>query len=212
MPPKPKYTRDQIIDAAYELARSEGIDAVVAREVGKKLGTTATPIFTFFENMDELKNEIFQKAKRTCLDFLLGCKEYRPLFKEFGLRWVQFAIDEPHLYSFLFIEKNEHIRTPQDLMIEFDEILSTLLDEIRNSFGLETEDAIEILNQMQLHTNGIAVFCVNDNKNFSKEFISKSLSETCLGLVFLMKARNGQLNPMQAQAMASAVDRLPEHI
>ena len=39
MPPRPKYTREEIIRAAYELTREKGIDAVAAREVGKRLNT-----------------------------------------------------------------------------------------------------------------------------------------------------------------------------
>ena len=34
MPPRPKYTKEEIVDAAFELTREKGIDSVVAREVG----------------------------------------------------------------------------------------------------------------------------------------------------------------------------------
>ena len=37
MPPKPKYTKEEIVHAAYELTREKGIEAVVAREVGHRL-------------------------------------------------------------------------------------------------------------------------------------------------------------------------------
>ena len=48
MPPKPKFTREQLVDAAFELVREQGVDALVARELAKRLNTTTTPIFTFF--------------------------------------------------------------------------------------------------------------------------------------------------------------------
>ena len=38
MPPKPKYTREEIVNAAFEMTREGGIQSVVARELGKKLG------------------------------------------------------------------------------------------------------------------------------------------------------------------------------
>ena len=52
MPPKAKYTREEIIDKAFEMTRKNGIDSVVARELGKELGTSSSPIFTAFKNME----------------------------------------------------------------------------------------------------------------------------------------------------------------
>ena len=34
MPPKPKYTKEELIKVALELTRESGIDAVVARNLG----------------------------------------------------------------------------------------------------------------------------------------------------------------------------------
>ena len=39
MPPKPKYTREQIASAAFELVRKNGVQALTARELGKAIGT-----------------------------------------------------------------------------------------------------------------------------------------------------------------------------
>ena len=62
MPPKPKYTKEEIIQAAFELTREKGIDAVVAREVGKRLNTSSSPIFTVWSSMEQLKGEVRQLA------------------------------------------------------------------------------------------------------------------------------------------------------
>ena len=55
MPPKPKFTRDEIVSAALALVRERGESALTAREVGKALGVSSSPIFTTFRDMDELK-------------------------------------------------------------------------------------------------------------------------------------------------------------
>ena len=102
MPPKPKFTREEIVLAAYDMAAARGIDAVMAREVGKAMGSTARPIFTVFSGMDELKEEVRALAMRRCLEDLSGAFDYEPAFKEFGMRWVRFALEQPHLYSLLF--------------------------------------------------------------------------------------------------------------
>ena len=63
MPPKSKFTRDEILNMALCITKEHGIDAVTARELGNRLGSSARPIFTVFENMDEVRKSVILKAK-----------------------------------------------------------------------------------------------------------------------------------------------------
>lgn len=96
MPPKPKYTKEEIVNAAYELTREKGIDAVVAREVGKRLNISSSHIFTVWNSMDELREEVRKLAKQRYQAYMADVFDYSPSFKEFGMRWVGFA--EPYDY------------------------------------------------------------------------------------------------------------------
>ena len=58
MPPKPKFTKEEIVAAAVEIVRQEGEDALTARSLGNKLGASARPIFTVFNSMDEVKESV----------------------------------------------------------------------------------------------------------------------------------------------------------
>ena len=51
MPPKAKFTKEDIIDAGLAILRERDISAVTAREIGNYLGSSARPIFTVFDNM-----------------------------------------------------------------------------------------------------------------------------------------------------------------
>ena len=62
MPPIPKYTKEEITSVAFELVRKQGYDLLTARDLAQKLNTSTRPIFTAFENMDELKKEIIYKS------------------------------------------------------------------------------------------------------------------------------------------------------
>ena len=44
LPPKPKFTKEEITNAALTVAREKGIAAVSAREVALVLGTSTRPI------------------------------------------------------------------------------------------------------------------------------------------------------------------------
>ena len=55
MPPKPKYTKEEVVKVALDMVREQGVDSLTARDLGAKLGTSSRPIFTAFENMEDLK-------------------------------------------------------------------------------------------------------------------------------------------------------------
>ena len=74
MPPKPKFTRDEIVSAALALVRERGESALTAREVGKALGVSSSPIFTMFRDMDELKAAVRAEAK-ACFDRSMAVAE-----------------------------------------------------------------------------------------------------------------------------------------
>ncbi|MGM9588671.1 MAG: TetR/AcrR family transcriptional regulator [Faecousia sp.] len=212
MPPKPKYTKEEIVNAAYDLTREKGIDAVVAREVGKRLNTSSSPIFTVWSSMDELKEEVWMLAKQKYQQYMADVFEYSPSFKEFGMRCVGFAAEEPNLYRLLFLsQRDEHspyIRFKQ----EFGSIFTPLVEEIRKTFGLSEVDAEDLLNQMIIFANGIAAFVINDTDSFSKEAVSRHLSQVCIGIVLTDKLRDGTMDLPTAKAMTDsyAVETMPQ--
>ena len=107
MPPKPKFTREEIVGTALDLVREKGIEALTARELGAKLGSSARPIFTVFRNMEELTNEVRKAAKREYDEYVSTAFEYTPSFKEFGIRMISFATEEPRLFRFLFMREHD---------------------------------------------------------------------------------------------------------
>ena len=43
MPPKPKFSKEEIIDAALDIVSRDGVAALTARELGEKLETSVDP-------------------------------------------------------------------------------------------------------------------------------------------------------------------------
>ena len=62
MPAVRRISRDAIVDAAVEVLREGGFSAVNARSVAKKLGCSTQPIYSSFQNMDELKAALRARA------------------------------------------------------------------------------------------------------------------------------------------------------
>lgn len=212
MPPKPKYTKEEIVGAAYELTRKKGIDAVVAREVGKRLNTSSSPIFTVWSSMDELKEEVRKLAKQKYQQYMSDIFDYFPSFKEFGMRCVSFAAEEPYLFRLLFLTKGEEHSPYMRFKQEFESIFIPLVEEIRNEFELSQSDAEDLLNHMIIFANGIAAFVLTDTESFSKEAVSRHLSRVCIGVVLADKLRDGSIDFESAKEMASSaiVEAVPK--
>ncbi|MEE0896541.1 MAG: helix-turn-helix domain-containing protein [Acutalibacteraceae bacterium] len=206
MPPKPKYTKEEIVAAAFELTREKGIDAVVAREVGKRLDTSSSPIFTIWNSMDELRAEVRELAKEKYIQYMDGIFDYTPSFKEFGMRCVRFAADEPNLFRLLFLTKQEEHSPYTRFKQDFEGIFTSLMAEIENQFNLSKSQADELLSQMIIFANGIAAYMITDANSFSKESVSYRISQVCIGIVLTDKLRDGSMDLPTAEELINSHD------
>ena len=64
MPRKQIYTKEKIIDRAYDYLRKEGLKNFDARNLSKEIGMSTMPIYSYFESMDFLLQEVQNKAER----------------------------------------------------------------------------------------------------------------------------------------------------
>lgn len=62
MPPKAKFTKEEIIKATLGIVRNEGFRTLTARALGAKLGSSARPIFTVFHSMEEVQQAVVDAA------------------------------------------------------------------------------------------------------------------------------------------------------
>ena len=70
MPPKCKFSRSEIVQAALDIARTEGVASITARALGAKLGSSSKPIFSVFENMEEVQAEVVKAAKALYAEYV----------------------------------------------------------------------------------------------------------------------------------------------
>ena len=175
MPPKVKFTKQQIIDTAFLMVKTEGADALTARNLGKKLGCSSAPIFTAFENMEEVQIEVAKKALALYGEYIKeGLQDTIP-FKGTGLAYVRYAIDHPLLFRFVFMSKGSG-ETTHYLPAEDDnepEILSTIM----RSHQISKEDARRLYNHLSIYTHGLAVLFAQGNVTFTFEDADRMLSE-----------------------------------
>lgn len=198
MPPKPKYTREEIIDAAFELVRENGIGSLAARELGKRMGTSSSPIFTAFKNMEELQTEVRTKALREFESYLSDALNYTPVFKHVGEKMIEFAAKEPKLFQFIYMQEHEESKRYADyIREELGEAVDVCISVMQKDYELSREDAEKLFVQTWMHTFAICVLVAGKVCHFTQEEISEMLSREFQGALMLIKAGGFKVIPVK---------------
>lgn len=154
MPPKPKFTRKEVVDTAIELIKDKGIEALTARELGAKLGSSARPIFTVFRNMEELISDVRKSVQSEFEKEIMTAFEYTPAFKQFGMRMVKFATEEPKLFQFLFMKEHTEASSFNVVFGELGEHAQKCINCIKRDYDVNDDEAQILFQQAWIFTYG----------------------------------------------------------
>lgn len=184
MPPKARYTKEEILDVAYSMVKKHGMQILSARSLAAELGTSTAPIFTAFQSIEEIQCLVIEKAKELYQEKYIneGLKQTPP-FKGAGLKYVQFAKDEPELFKVLFMQSdNLDESNATHFLPSGDENAGAVLGAVQGSYGLEGEDARSLYNHLSVYTHGLAVLYAQHRCVFTMEDVSRMLSEIFIAL------------------------------
>ena len=183
MPPKCKFTREEIIQVALDIVRSEGTSAITARALGAKLGSSSKPIFSVFENMEEVQAEVLKAAKALYAEYVQVGLHQELAFKGVGTQYILFAIREPKLFQLLFMSEQSQKPSVSGILPIIDESYEQILLSVQKGYGLDKEDAENLYRHLWIYTHGIAVLCATNMCSFTAEEISRMMTEVCRGIL-----------------------------
>ncbi len=114
---KESVTKDMILDAAFMLAKEEGIEQVTARKLAAKMNCSTQPIFRVYENMSELYEEVYQRS----IDYFSSFyDEYvsgvDTPFIHLGLSYIDFAKKEENIFKLLFLSQHRNGKSLYELL------------------------------------------------------------------------------------------------
>lgn len=183
MPPKAKFSKAEIVEAALSIVRENGIQALTARALGEKLGSSARPVFTVFQGMEEVQEEVRKAAKALYKEYVERGLTDTPAFRGVGTQYILFAIEEPKLFQLLFMEEKEHIPDLTEVLMLIDESYDRILASIGTSYGLTGAAAEKLYRHMWIYSHGIATLCATKMCCFSGEEIRAMIAEVCTSLI-----------------------------
>lgn len=187
MPPKAKFTKQQIVEAGLDIIREEGMEYLTARALGKRLKSSACPIFTVFKNMEEVQAEINKAARAVYSKYVKKGLEEESAFKGVGLQYVMFAMEEPRLFQLLFMSEQSQQPSGSNILPVLDDNYEAILSSVQNRYALSKEKAERLYKHLWIYTHGIAVLCATNTCTFTADEIASMSSEVFKGTLKEMK-------------------------
>ena len=188
MPPKFKFTREEITGAALNLTRSQGPDGLTVRALAEVLGSSVKPIFGLFKNMEEVQDAVLVAAQdlyqRTLAEDMAAGKY--PPYKASGMGYIRFAREEKELFKLLFMSdrKGQPVKPGKELDV--------ILPIIMRNTGLDRERAERFHLEMWIFVHGIASMIATSYLDWEMETVSDVLTDAYLGLKARFCAEEGQ--------------------
>lgn len=188
MPPKPKYTKEQIVTAALQIVSQKGTEALTSKELARTLNTSTSPIFTVFNSMTDVLDEVKKAAMRRFEDYARKSENNNiPVFKQIGMQMIMFAKKEPRLYRLVFMSAQNNVKSFDDIYARLGNTAEKCLIAIQKDYGLSPQNAKILFQHSWIHTFGIGVLCATGMCDFSEEQISKMLTQDFTAMIQLLK-------------------------
>ena len=181
MPPKFKFTRDEITNAALNVTRKNGISGLTARALAAELGCSVKPIFGLFKNMEEVGQEVFIASDLLYQNYLredMAKGKYSP-YKASGMAYIRFAKEERELFKLLFMRDRS-----REKIEENKEEIRPLMQLIQQNLGISEDEAYLFHLEMWLYVHGIATMIATSYLDWDDEFISRVLTDAYMGLKY----------------------------
>lgn len=151
MPPRVTFSKDDVVNAAFEIIKISGFRDLSARKIADRLGSSTAPVYSSFESMESLKKEVILKAEKIIRSYLL--EPYtKSVFLNMGTGVILFAMENKELFRVMFLDNNISAEFLKDFM----DSLTRELDRDELVSLLPHEDRKEILRRMGIFSHGYA--------------------------------------------------------
>lgn len=168
---KTQITKDMMIEAAYDILKTEGYPAVNINTIANKVGCSTQPISWQFGNMQGLRKELYYYTAHKMFGQLIsGTEELNAVekFLETAKRYVSFVNREPNVFRFICVDDPGDIvavtSNVTDLMGD-DRIRSILAEEL----NIPLDVSAKVVTDIVLYTQGLAVTMLWDSVHIDDE-------------------------------------------
>ncbi len=174
MAPKYKFTKEEMVAAAVRVVQKNGMDGLTAKSMAAELGASTQPIFTAFETMEDVKNEVRAAAEDKYAEYTArGLQESVPFFGV-GMQHIRFAEQEPELYRVLFFEKTNNGKDGAFAAMERSK--NKVLPSLMGVYKISAAAADRYFRDLWLVVHSLATLIVTGENPYSEQEIGRILT------------------------------------
>lgn len=168
---KIEVTKEKMLQAAYEILKEKGYEAVNIKTIAAKVGCSTKPISWQFGNMHEMRKEIYKYTREQLYsgieEKLCGLSAVEAFF-ETGKIYISNAIDYPNVFRFLCVDD------PGDIVDDTKGINDLLGDDfikekLIRELSLSKEVVERIVADVVIYTHGLATMLLWDSIKLDKQ-------------------------------------------
>lgn len=169
------FDKDKVAAAAYGIIESDGIGALNARSLAKRLGCSTQPIYLRYPDMDGVKADADKIIRKAYGEYLQKGLNSKPtLYAGYLTAYVKFAAEKPNLFAYLFMRPMERE--------EDDGMRKSITEAIARIGGYSLKVAERFFFASWLFAHGIACQIATGYIKWDEKSVEKMLDENFCAL------------------------------
>ncbi len=170
--PKQRITKEMVVDAAFEIARKDGLDKATVKTIAEKLGCSVQPIYSYCKNMDGLRNDVAEKARGFVQEYVSGLIDKNDLFRSTGRAYIRIAKEEPLIFRLYLFQERKNVSSLEELYRT--ETNPAVAEMMAKNLNISVSAAKQLHLNMLIYTIGIGtIFSVTSSSISESEIFGQ---------------------------------------
>ena len=145
------------------------------------------------KNIKELQQELIDKIEKYFYEFILtNHNDSMESYKQVGMNYIKFAIDERNLFRFLF-QSNEFSGIDMLDLLESEELLP-ILTVLQSELDMSMEDTKGVFSTLFIFAHGYASLYANNTMVYDERNVMKALENIFFGAIYSVKGEQNEKN------------------
>lgn len=171
--PTQKITKEMVVDAAFAIAREEGVEHVLVKSIAQRLGCSVQPIYSYCESMDGLRQALVERAGEYLREYVSARINPQDYFRSTGFAHLSFAREEPQLYKLYFLRRRPDFHSVKDIYEK--ECTPQVAEFLSSSLHISPEQARALHLHMVLYSVGISAILATSQSDIPIEELAGQL-------------------------------------
>ncbi len=159
MPSSPKIPKELILENALNVLRRVGYENVNIKAVAKEIGCSTQPISWHFGNMDGLRRELSEYARKVAVERITTVSgEGIKGFLELGVNYIKLAIEDKNLFHYIFMNGCGTYVADGLSAFSLSGDNALITQGTSNELGIPLEQASRSIEDLSVYANGLATY------------------------------------------------------